>query len=129
MISTKSIEEGIDYLPSEITFQQKGLSELALEPDILAQIVQGGVGIKYIAPNPANGNNVAVRFIIGSSTDNLQVQFVNSLGSVVTSVNFNKYSYGIHEIYPRVDDIPPGVYFLVIRTDRGMATRQILIQR
>lgn len=127
-LSTKSSERGIDYLPSEMVLRQQGLSELSLEPEILKQIAQGGISIKYIAPNPVHVNNVALRFIMGSSTDNLQIHFVNTLGVVVKSMNFSRYAYGIHEIYLSVDDIPPGSYYLVLRTDRSMTTRQILIQ-
>jgi hypothetical protein len=119
---------GIDYISSSIVFRQTGLTTLSLKPDFVKQLEQGQNFVKHLAPNPA-ADVLTVRYAMGASAENVQLELVNMLGIVMKSVNLADYTYGIHDIAVNVADIEPGIYLLRVRSNSNVEAQKVLIAR
>lgn len=119
---------GIDYIPASIALKQTGLATLNLKPDFVTQLEQGQNFVKHLAPNPAV-DVLTVRYAMGASAENVQLELVNMLGIIMKSVNLADYAYGIHDIAVNVADIEPGIYFLRVRSNSNVEAQKVLIAR
>lgn len=127
-ILTSNTSTGIDYIPASITLKQAGVAAFDFQPDFVSQLEQGKNLVKHLAPNPAT-DVLTVRYAMGNSADNVQLELVNMLGTVQKSVTLANYDYGVHDIVMDVSDIAPGIYLLRVRSNGNVETQKVLIGR
>jgi hypothetical protein len=127
-IFTSNTATGIDYIPASITLKQEGVAAFGFQPDFVTQLEQGQNFVKHLAPNPAV-DVLTVRYAMGASAENVQLELVNMLGIVMKSVNLADYTYGVHDIAVNVADIEPGIYLLRVRSNGNVEAQKVLIAR
>ncbi len=127
-VFTNNTATGIDYIPTSITLKQTGVGAFGFQPDFVSQLEQGKNLVKHLAPNPAT-DVLTIRYAMGNSADNVQLELVNMLGIVQKSVTLANYDYGVHDIVMDVSDIAPGIYLLRVRSNGNVETQKVLIGR
>ncbi len=127
-IFTNNTATGIEYIPASITLKQTGVAAFGFQPDFVSQLEQGKNLVKHLAPNPAT-DVLTIRYAMGNSAENVQLELVSTLGTVQKSVTLSKYDYGVHDIVMDVSDIAPGIYLLRVRSNGNVETQKVLIGR
>lgn len=127
-IFTNNTTTGIEYIPTSITLKQVGVTAFGFQPDFVSQLEQGKNLVKHLAPNPAT-DVLTVRYAMGNSAENVQLELVSTLGIVQKSVTLSNYDYGVHDIVMNVSDIAPGIYLLRVRSNGNVETQKVLIGR
>jgi len=80
-----------------------------------------------ILPNPMS-NTGRISFSL-STAASVSLKLYNTLGQLVNTVYDGYKPAGIHEITLNIEDVPQGMYFVVLETREFSASRSIVIQR
>jgi hypothetical protein len=83
-----------------------------------------GTAIQTVMPNPSNG----LTTVTLTSADNIsaQINVVNATGSVLLSQT-QQFTQGENRVELQLQHLPQGCYFVQIKTEKGIATKQIVI--
>ncbi len=80
-----------------------------------------------IAPNPAMAS-INVEIGLTEITD-LNVAIFNNLGQKVKPVATQTYTSGLNRVQVDVSDLPSGIYFVNLQSEKGTKTKRFVVQR
>lgn len=79
-----------------------------------------------IFPNPMN-NIARIQFKLNESVD-LQFEMIDAMGRSVQQQDLGKMGKGSHQIEVRSENLSPGIYTAVLRTDKAIRTLPVIIE-
>lgn len=80
-----------------------------------------------VYPNPLV-NDATIKYILSKSQD-VQIEVYNQLGSKIETLRKGKDEFGSHQFIWETNGLPSGVYYLMMKTDDTVLTRQLIISR
>ena len=81
-----------------------------------------------LSPNPAT-NQVLIEYDLAEPTGSVQILILDASGRVVTELAQQGQSAGLYAVPYRLDALPGGVYFVVLKVDNGRITKRLLLDK
>jgi hypothetical protein len=88
------------------------------------QHIAQGTEIQAVMPNPSNGFTTIM--LLATQNMPAQIEVVNATGSVLLSQK-QQFTQGENKVELQLQHLPQGCYFVQIKTEKGIATKQIVI--
>lgn len=108
-------------------------SYLSYEPTVSQDInYPKNFSLSQNYPNPFNSETIFEYFIPeneNKKSENVQIIIYDMLGQVVEVLVDKKQSSGIHNVKFSAKNLPSGVYFYQVKTDRFSATKKMILLR
>ena len=77
-------------------------------------------------PNPASGD--AVLAFEGTESETAEVLLINTLGQTVQQISY-EINNGLNTLKIQTNDLPNGMYTILLNTGRGSMNRRLIIQK
>jgi hypothetical protein len=81
----------------------------------------------YNYPNPFTGSTV-IHYQMPERT-NVKLEILNMLGKEITTIMHSEQAAGAYNVTFNAGDIPSGIYYLEITTDKETVTKKMLLIR
>lgn len=80
-----------------------------------------------VFPNPVDGNEALTLGVSVNETMECEIYITNMLGQPVKTIAGNQtFAPGLYQVQADVSDLAAGIYFVMLKTDRGIVTEKLI---